>query len=172
MFCLWVLWLPIFCLPLPTYAVDREHHKAMYLGRLSNYVTWPSMAIQPESKTFNLCVLGEDTFKGFLQSLYTEKSIKDKPVKIYYFNNIENIPNCHLLFISISKRKAVSKILNFVKDKPILTISETRGFTGKKGIIQFYMQAQRVRLKINNQAAISQGLKISSKLLAIANVIK
>ena len=143
----------------------------MYLGRLSNYVTWPNFVKGNETSSFNICILGKDTFKGFLQPLYNKKSIKGKPVQIYYFDNINNIPDCHLLFISISERKVVSEILDFIKDKPILTISETRGFAGKKGIIQFYMQAQKVRLKINNQAALNHGLKISSKLLAIAKVV-
>lgn len=154
-----------------SYAVDREQHKAMYLGRLSNYVTWPKFSVENETDFFNICILGEDTFKGFLQPLYNQKSIKEKPVKIHYFDDINAISDCQLLFISLSERKMVTEILEFIKDKPILTISETRGFAGKNGIIQFYMQAQKVRLKINNQAALNQGLKISAKLLAIAKVV-
>ncbi len=152
---------------IPAYAVDREQHKATFLGYLPNYIKWPTSIAEDKSGFFNMCVLGENTFKDFLKQLYGNKSIKNKPVKIYYFDDISDSLHCHLLFISISERKIISEILTFIKDKPILTISEIRGFVDKQGIVQFYMKAQKVHLKINNQAAIKHGLKISSQLLAI-----
>lgn len=158
---------------MPVYAVDREEHKAIYLGRLSNYITWPAnTASNNANEYFNLCVLGEDTLKGFLQATYAEKAIKHKPVNIYYVDKVENITDCHLLFISISERTVLAEILAYTNNKPVLTVSEIRGFAEHNGIIQFYMQAQKVKLKINNQAALNHGLKISAKLLAIAKVIE
>ncbi len=154
-------------------AVDREEHKAIYLGRLSNYVAWPTTTeSNNQNEFFNICMLGVDTFKGFLQSTYAEKSIKHQPVKIHYVDSIENIPECQLLFISLSEKKIITEILAYIGNKPVLTVSEVRGFAENNGIIQFYMQAQKVRLKINNQAALNHGLKISAKLLAIAKVIE
>jgi hypothetical protein len=170
-FCLSVLYLIVLFSVFPLEATtSREEHKAKYLGLFPDYISWPLVIAEGES--FNLCLLGKDTFKGFLQSIYRKKLIKTKPVKIHYLDNLEQMPNCHLLFISISERKSIPEILDFLKDKPILTISETRGFAEKKGIIQFYMKAQKVSFKINNQAAIRHGLKINSKLLAIAKVIE
>ncbi len=164
---LWVIYLLVALIFTPAYAIDREQHKATLLGYLPNYVKWPEAIADSESSSFNICILGENTFKGFLESLYNHKFIKNKPIKIYYIDTIEDSSDCHLLFISLSKRKRISEILAFIKGKPILTISEIRGFVDKRGIIQFYMKSQKVHLKINNQAAIEQGLKISSKLLAI-----
>ncbi len=148
-------------------AADREQYQAIYLGRFPNYVTWSSEL----GDSFNLCILGQDTFKTFLQSRYYEKLIKSKPVKLYFLNNVKDASACHLLYISVSERRKVSEILRFVQNKPILTVSEIRGFAEKKGIIQFYMQGQNLRFKINNQAALNHGLKISAKLLAIAKVV-
>jgi hypothetical protein len=50
----------------------------------------------------------------------------------------------------------------------VLTVGETEGFTESGGMINFVRQVNRIRFQINEVAAKSAGLKISSKLLSLA----
>jgi hypothetical protein len=50
----------------------------------------------------------------------------------------------------------------------VLTVSETPEFIGAGGMINFMLEANKIRFQINDEAAKKAGLKISSKLLSLA----
>ena len=50
----------------------------------------------------------------------------------------------------------------------MLTVSDAAAFTEKGGIIQFKLIENKVRFRINADAASSAGLTVSSKLLSLA----
>ena len=134
----------------PVRAIDRVKVKAQYLKSLSSYATWPKSSIQAKNASFDLCILGENNFKNYLQEIYTEKArIKNKSVRVLYINKAHEAAGCHVLFISRSEDEKISEILAYTEDKPILTISEIRGFVEQNGLFQFYMKGQKVGIKGN-----------------------
>lgn len=156
----------------PSFSVDREEMKAVYLGVVSKHVIWlTNTAIQQqESSFFNICIFGDDSFGGYLK-LYDNKKIKNKPVKILHPKEIENLADCQLVFIGQSKRGSLAKIFNFIDGKAILTVSLIRGFAEKKGMIQFYENGSRLDVKINYQVTLNHGFEIKSSLLKYSKVI-
>jgi hypothetical protein len=54
----------------------------------------------------------------------------------------------------------------------VLTVGESEGFLERGGMINFVVKGKNVRLEINLVAAEAAGLKISSRLLAIADIVK
>ena len=166
--------LPVFVLlmlPLSLYAKEREEVKAIYLGRLSNYTTWPNSASLENINSFKICVIGDNPFKHYLSN-YRDKQIKKKSVEIKYIKTTKESSDCHLLFISLSERKRVDQILKDIQKSPILTISEIRGFTERNGMIQFYMRGQKVKIKVNLDVLNHYGFSIHSDLLAIVKVVR
>jgi hypothetical protein len=55
---------------------------------------------------------------------------------------------------------------------PILTVGEDEPFARNGGIIHFVLKNGNVRLEIDLAAAKKAGLTISSRLLAVADVVK
>jgi hypothetical protein len=55
---------------------------------------------------------------------------------------------------------------------PILTVGEDEAFAQNGGIINFVLKNGNVRLEIDLAAAKKAGLTISSRLLAVADVVK
>ena len=51
----------------------------------------------------------------------------------------------------------------------MLTIGETTAFLREGGIVRVFRADDRLRLQINNQGAEDAGLKISSRLLQLAD---
>jgi hypothetical protein len=51
----------------------------------------------------------------------------------------------------------------------VLTVGEVEGFTETGGMINFFREGTKIRFQINQGAATSAGLKISSKLLSLAS---
>lgn len=148
--------------------------KAVMLGRIPSFVKWPWE--NKDKKTaldtpFQICVMGENPFGSLLDELYSDRKIKKRRVEIRHINLIADIKGCHLLFISASKKREVSNIVAFTRDKPILTLGETKGYTEKGVVLKFYSIHQKVRFEINQQAAQESGLVISSQLLSMAKII-
>ena len=97
------------------------------------------------------------------------RTIKGKKVHIKYIKKIDDISGIHLLFISPTPKKILDKIVDYTKGKPILTISDSRGYAENGVQINFFMQDNNVCFEINNQSAITAGLTINYLLLESAN---
>jgi hypothetical protein len=79
---------------------------------------------------------------------------------------------CEILFISSSEMSHLPEILVRLKHAPVLTVGEADRFARRGGMIGFYFEDNRVRLEVNRAAAERAGLRFSSKLLAVARLVK
>jgi len=82
---------------------------------------------------------------------------------------LPDVVKCHILFVADSERKRLPEILNGIRGASVLTVSDLDRFLESGGIIRFYMEGNKVRFQINNDAAKRVGLKISSKLLRLGS---
>ena len=80
--------------------------------------------------------------------------------------------SCHILFISSSEKKNIEEILTRLGNHDILTVGETEGFARKGVIINFFLEKKNVRFEINVDAATRSNLKLSSRLLRLAHIIR
>jgi hypothetical protein len=78
---------------------------------------------------------------------------------------------CHILFVSASEKAHLPEILNAVRDSAIVTVGETEQFLAQGGVINFTKKTNRIHLEINLDAARRANLKLSSKLLGVADVV-
>ncbi|MCP4219338.1 MAG: YfiR family protein, partial [bacterium] len=145
-------------------AFEEYQAKAVLLGKFPLLITWPeSSGIDNPDKPFVIAVVGKNPFGKILETAFPKgkRKIYNKNVSIKYFASPEDITDCHILFISKMPVKKLKAILSFIKDKPILTVSDTRG-VAKKGVhINFYRPRKQLKLEINLVASHSASLKIS-----------
>ena len=59
-----------------------------------------------------------------------------------------------------------------IKTLPVLTVSDGKGFSQAGGIIELYVEGGRMRFAINVDAAERSGLRLSSRLLGLAKVVR
>ena len=78
--------------------------------------------------------------------------------------------SCQELFV-YRQEKEVLKTLPEV-GPGVLTIGEGESFVRDGGMIAFVVENRRVRFGINKTAAVSAGLKLSSKLLNVARSVE
>ena len=113
-------------------------------------------------------VLGENPFHDDLARTIQNKTVDDHPLVVKEFSSLTEATNCHILFISSSEKPRLQKIITSLKGTSVLTVGEMDKFTENGGMINFVLQGTKIRFQINNDAATGAGLKISSKLLALA----
>jgi hypothetical protein len=140
--------------------------KAGYLYNFTKFITWPA----DDAKTFNLCILGNDPF-GELISPIEQRSVMGRTIKLFRFGNLESInkePHCHILFVSSSvKDPLTAQNLNNT-----LVVGEKEEFIAQGGMIGFINRQGKIKLQINLKTIKQSGLKVSAKLLEVAEVIK
>jgi hypothetical protein len=78
---------------------------------------------------------------------------------------------CHIVFIPVTEKDQAARIVRSLKGSVALTVGESEGFAVRGGMVNFTVEGGKVRFEINRHAADRAGLKISSKLLSLANVV-
>ena len=151
---------------LPEYRV-----KAVFLYNFTQFVQWPESTLPGNNSPFIIGILGEDPFGPYLHEAVREEAYKNHPFIIKHFAKVEDIDNCHILFIGEKDRDEVKKILQKLQGKNMLTVGETNRFGQMGGIITFVKEKGKIKLKINQKSAENARLKISSKLLSLAEIV-
>lgn len=141
--------------------------EAAYLFNFAKFVTWPP-ASPGQGGAFNICVLGDNPFGPSLDRIITGEKIDGKVVVDKKISSPEEAPACSILYISSSEASRLGRILNLVKDAPILTVSDIPDFAEHGGIIQFVLRENRVRFEVNLVPVQRDHLIFSSELLKVA----
>jgi N-acetylglucosamine kinase-like BadF-type ATPase len=78
------------------------------------------------------------------------------------------LKDCQVLFVSSSEAPRVDRIIASCGTNSILTVGEGEQFTRRGGMIGFMISDQKVRFRINREAAEGAGLTVSSRLLRLS----
>jgi hypothetical protein len=144
--------------------ISEYRVKAAFLYNFSRFVTWPETTLQDRTE-FSLCVIGTDPFGAQLDKL-TGKPVHKNTLVVKRLKSLTLADDCQLVYIS--EDTEFTEVLLLVREKPVLTVSDAEDFIEKSGIIQFEMVQDKVRFRINMNAAKGASLSISSKLLSLA----
>jgi hypothetical protein len=149
--------------------ISREYDvKAVFLFNFAQFVDWPAEAFPNIEAPLTIGVLGIDPFGLALSEVVKNETVRNRKVVVHHFQRVEEVGLCHILFISRSEARRLPQILAELSDRPILTVSDMDEFALKGGMIRFYTDRGKVRFRINNAAARSAHVTISSKLLRLA----
>lgn len=145
--------------------------KSAYLYNFAKFVEWPAKATSTAAG-FTICVLGDDTFGSTLETTISGESINGKKVLVKRVAKLQDEVSCHILFISSSQRSRLKEILAELDNTSVLTVSDIPEFTRRGGMIQFVVEANKVRFEVNLTSAERTGLTLSSQLLKVALNVK
>lgn len=142
--------------------------KAIYLFNFLRFASWPETIFDKPQSPLVIGIYGKDPFGSLLDNIICKKNIRKHPVEIKRMKYLKDIKSCHLLFISSSERKRLSLILKKVEKSCILTVSDIENFREQGGMIGFIVKKDKLRFEINYDAVNKSEIKLSSKLLSLA----
>ena len=87
-------------------------------------------------------------------------------------SDVGEIEGSHILFVPRERGGELSEVLAAAKGHPALVVGESEGFAKRGGAINFFTEDSKLRFEINPDAARSAGLKISSRLLRLAVLVR
>lgn len=144
--------------------------KAAFLYNFAKFTRWPDGSFPDSAASLDICVFGDDPFGAALDTI-AGKTIRGRAVAVHRVASVEAGAACHLLFISASEMPRLTAILEALTGRPVLTIADMPDFARAGGIINLKTNEQdKLRFEINAGIAKRAGLRISSKLLSLAEI--
>lgn len=143
--------------------------KAVFLSNFARFIEWPPGVLEPGSDVV-IGVLGADPFGLYLDDVLRDQKVNGSALTVRRYESVEQIEQCHVLFVSGSEGVHAAEILARLRGRPILTVCDTRVFARHGAMVHLIMDDRRVRLRINLEAARREGLLISAKLLRTAEI--
>lgn len=145
--------------------------KAVFLFNFAQFVEWPASAFPDSAAPLVIGVLGADPFGSYLDETVRGETVDEHPLVVRRFRSVDEITTCHILFVSRQEESRLTGILDSLKGRSVLTVSDADRFASRGGMIRFVTDHNRIRLRINLDAAKAAHLTLSSKLLRPAQIV-
>lgn len=159
-------------------ALAREYQerekvvKVAFLYNFARFTEWPAEALGGPRSPFLFGVLGRDPFGRHLDAKMKGRTVNGRPVLIRRFDSLEDYQRCHVVFVSPSEASRLDEAIEKAAASGALVVTDSEGAATRGAMVNFFIEAGRVRFEINPEAAREAGLSISSKLLQLAKLVK
>lgn len=135
--------------------------KALYILRIADFISWPNLS---DSRQFTVCINAKDPVAMQLQKMQVP-TVKSLPLVVMDLTNNTSLEQCHIAYFSKGQRKPT------YTPYPVLTLSSKLSFAEQGGMVEFYLEKDKVKMKANLLAVNKVGIKFSSKLIRLMQLV-
>jgi hypothetical protein len=163
-----------FLLPAPSQGqVSKEYQlKAVLLWRLAQFTQWPGDAFESSDSPVVICVLGENPFGDALEAAVRGETAHGRRLAVQRHRSIDPIRGCHILFITGAGPRQAKEISAALAGRSVLTVVNGDGLPSSyDAMIQFVIEENKIKLRINAKAAAAARLVLDPRLLRSAEII-
>ena len=150
--------------------VSEYELKAAFIYNFTRFTEWPNTAFDDENPSFNICVYGEDPF-GDAFSSFLDKKAAGRSIVYRRIPRGESSAGCQILYISGSESAQQRQVLAQLAAAPVLTVSDMKDFASQGGMVGLVRKDRKIGIQINLSSVHSAGLRVSAKLLSVAEVV-
>lgn len=145
--------------------------KAAFLYKFGTFVEWPAGSFRSPQSPFVIGVFGDDAVASELEQITQGRAMEGRPVAVQRVRAAEDIGNLHVLFAGGPRESRAREVLESVRG-PVLTVADAP-FGGRAAPVLYFRDEQgRVRFGASLPAAQARGLRLSAKLLAVAQPVE
>jgi hypothetical protein len=143
--------------------------KAAFLLNFTKFVQWPESAFPGPASLFTVCITGTDPFGTILEGVVQGESVAGHRIAVQHVSEAPAPHTCQMMFAG----ETAGNLPGLLKSlgPGVLTVGDGRTFLSDGGMIAFVIENRRVRFDINAAIADKAGLRLSSRLLAIARSV-
>ncbi|MBN2227445.1 MAG: YfiR family protein [candidate division Zixibacteria bacterium] len=145
--------------------------KAAYVYNFTKFVDWPSEVFPDDSAPVRIGVFDDIEFVRILKETVQGKTAYGRQLEVIPVNDDTQLTDLHILCFAHDIQDRQVALLDTLRDRPLLTIGECGRFTARGGMINLFMEDNKVRFEINPEATRRAGLTISSHLLKLARIV-
>jgi len=141
---------------------DTHQLKSLYIYKFINYIEWEGSS---ENDEIHISILGDDRIYKALNNLIKRQS--RLKIKLSKFG-ITKTSFDEIKILVIGDDQDTNRILSNLSKYPVLTITSVKIPNMKIGVINFFIEKNKLRFEIDSRAAIDLGIKINSRLLNLS----
>jgi len=144
--------------------------KGAFLFNFARFTEWPTDVLHADTAV-SACVLGDRAVADAFAKTVKGKQLAGRAIAVTNIAANGVIPPCHLLYLSGVAEARIAQIVSTLRDTPVLTVSDSDTFTKRGGIVQIFVESGKMKFRINSRSAKRARLQLSSRLLALAEVV-
>ncbi len=143
---------------------QEENIISSAIYNFTRYIDWPDDG----SADFYINIIGHKSVYDKLTELTAGRKVGTRTITIRYFETINNISPCQILFISFWQSKNISLVNEKVGEAHTLIITEKEGLIDAGSGINFVIVNNTIKFEIKRSNIVKRGLALSSQLEQMA----
>ena len=145
--------------------------KAAFLYKFLGYTEFPAAAFSDAQAPLMIGVAGSDELAAELVRIVAGRTVQGRAIQVRTVREGEAPGALHLLFVAGTERDRVRNVLRTVQPAPTLLVTEVENGLQYGSMINFKIVDERVRFDVSLEAADRHNVKLSSRLLTVANQV-
>ena len=147
---------------------QMQNYYPVFIYNFTRYIQWPASS---QNGDFVIGVLGDCDIVPKLQKMTTTKKVGSQSIKLKVFNSVNEIGDCHMIFIPEKKSDKLGSVNSKIKGSATLVVTEKEGLAKAGSAINFIVQDGKLKFELNKGVAESANLKVSGDLSKLAIII-
>jgi hypothetical protein len=144
--------------------------KAAFLYKFLGYTEFPSGAFADPASPVIIAVAGSDDMAGVLSEITAGRSVNNRPIIVRALREGEGGPPAHLLFVAGPDCARAGRVMRSVR--ALLVVTECDTGLQQGSVINFRIVDEHVRFDVSLDAAEKNNVRLSSRLLTVANRVQ
>lgn len=159
-------------LPASDEQTSLEHRvKAAFLYKIAGYVEWPNTSFPRPDTPITIGVMGAEPLAAELAQISTGRTAHNRSITVKRLKGNESLDGVHILFVGRAEGGQLPQLVPKARQRSILIVTESEDALKSGSAINFVLSDGRVRFEISLDSAHRSGLKLSSRLLAVAEQV-
>ena len=149
-------------------AANEPTVKAAFLFKFLSYVDWRTGTFAEASAPIVVGVMGGDVIAEALTSVVGARKVGEHPVEIRRLRPTDSLDGVHMLFVAREHAARTRQLAAATQRRGILLVTDYEGALEDGSGINLVVVDNRVRFEVSLDATERSGIKLSSRLLAVA----
>lgn len=153
-------------------AATERRVKAAFLYKFLGYTEFPASAFADPAAPVVIGVIGADELAAELARIVAGRTVGARTITVKLLHEGDSAAGVHLLFVGASSSARLRSIVKTAQPGPMLVVSEAEDGLEQGSVINFRVVDERVRFDVSLEAAEKNSVKLSSRLLTVANHVQ
>ncbi|MBG9389864.1 YfiR family protein [Caenimonas aquaedulcis] len=145
--------------------------KAAFLLKFGAFVEWPAGVFARPDQPIVIGVAGDEAIAADLERLAAGRQVEGHPVIVRRVADSAAGAGLHVLYVAPRRESRLQELLDTVT-RPVLVVTSQADGLQHGGVINFITEGGRVRFAASLTAADTRGIKLSARLLAVAQSVE
>lgn len=139
---------------------------SLFVMNIAKYSSWPEAATE-----FHIAVVGKSKVYDELLA-YSSREINGAKIKVSQVDNLADIGQPQILYLSDGKSSQLEEILKITQGKAVMVVTEREGLYKKGAGFSFFVtETNNLRFDINNTELERRRIKVAKNLSGLAHDI-